>query len=375
MSLRIVVFVLALSLAGCATSKVVSRSPANAPAAASSATTKPSAAIVQPPASKPLALPEPERFDDSRTDLQEFIADVARRRGLAASEIEAVLTKGRKQPRIIEIMTKPAESVLRWHEYSAKLVTAERMDAGARFWTEHRDALERTSQRTGVEPQYVVAIIGIETYYGRNKGSWRVLDALMTLGFDYPPRAKFFRSELEQFLLLTREEKIDPQSALGSYAGAMGGPQFMPSSYRNYAIDGDGDGRRDLFNDWDDVIASVANYFAVHGWQRGAPVLAEAEAPADVAAALDRRNLDLKDTVGALRSRNVTLDAGFDAALPAILLPAEGPERLGVRVGFKNFQVITRYNRSILYAMAVHDLATGIAQRMQLSANAGDAAR
>ena len=372
MSLRIVVLVVALALAGCATQKVVA--PRSSPAATGT-TAKAAVAVVTPPASQPLALPEPERFDEARTDLQEFVADVARRRGFAASEIEAVLAKGRKQPRILEIMSKPAESVLRWHEYSAKLVTAERMDAGARFWTEHRAALERTTQRTGVEPQYIVAIIGIETYYGRNKGSWRVLDALMTLGFDYPPRAKFFRSELEQFLLLTREEKIDPQRALGSYAGAMGGPQFMPSSYRNFAVDGDGDGRRDLFDDWDDVIASVANYFAVHGWQRGAPVLAEAEAPADVAAALDRRNLDLKDTVGTLRSRNVTLDAGFDAALPAMLLPAEGPERLGVRVGFKNFQVITRYNRSILYAMAVHDLATGIAQRMQMSAKAGDAAR
>ena len=370
MSLRIALLVVMVSLAACATPKVVTRSPVAAPSAAT-----PSAAAITPPASKPLALPEPERFDDTRTDLQEFVADVARRRGLAAGEIEAVLAKGRKQPRILEIMSKPAESVLRWHEYSAKLVTAERMDAGARFWTEHRSALERTAQRSGVEPQYIVAIIGIETYYGRNKGSWRVLDALMTLGFDYPPRAKFFRSELEQFLLLAREEKIDPQGALGSYAGAMGGPQFMPSSYRNYAVDGDGDGRRDLFDDWDDVIASVANYFAVHGWQRGAPVLAEAEAPAEVAATLDRRNLDLKDTVGALRSRNVTLDASFDAALPAMLLPAEGPERLGVRVGFKNFQVITRYNRSILYAMAVHDLATGIARRMQPSAQASDAAR
>ena len=126
-----------------------------------SAPATPSAAAITPPASKPLALPEPERFDDTRTDLQEFVADVARRRGFAAGEIEAVLAKGRKQPRILEIMSKPAESVLRWHEYSAKLVTAERMDAGARFWTEHRSALERTAQRSGVEPQYIVAIIGI----------------------------------------------------------------------------------------------------------------------------------------------------------------------------------------------------------------------
>lgn len=368
----ILLMIAAASLAGCAT-RIDSTSGAATPPRSAAPAPK---IVLAPPASKPQTLPEPGGFDGSRDDIKEFVADVARRRGMPAGEIETVLAKGRQQPRILEIMTRPAESVLRWHEYSTKLVTAERMDAGARFWNEHRDALERTAQRTGVEPQYIVAIIGIETYFGRNKGSWRVLDALMTLGFDYPPRGKFFRSELEQLLLLAREEKFDPQALLGSYAGAMGGPQFMPSSYRNFAVDGDGDGRRDLFEDWDDIIASVANYFAVHGWQRGAPVLTEAEAPAELAATLDRKNLDLKETVGALRARNVTLDPKFDAALPVILLPAEFPDRIGVRVGFANFRVITRYNRSILYAMAVHDLATGITQRMQpMASNPGSARR
>jgi len=355
---RFLIALVVFALAGCATRKAVE--PVRVAA-------KPPTAQRVPEASKPepRTVPESTVFEATGSDVQQFIAEVAQRRGIPASDIEKLIAQGRHQPRIIEIMTRPAEGVLRWYEYSEKLVTAERMDAGARFWNENRATLEQVQQRTGVDAAYIVAIIGIETSYGRNKGSWRVLDALLTLGFDYPPRAKFFKSELEQFVLLTREEKLDPTAVLGSYAGAMGGPQFMPSSYRNYALDGDGDGRRDLFDNWNDVIASVANYFAVHGWQRGAPVLTEASAPADLAATLDRRNLDLKDTVGTLRMRNVVVDGKFDDATPVILLPAELRDRPNVRVGFRNFYVITRYNRSILYAMAVHDLATGIDKRMQ----------
>lgn len=353
---RFLIALVVFALAGCATRKAVE--PVRVAA-------KPPAAQRVPEASKPepRTVPEPTVFEATGSDVQQFIAEVAQRRGIPASDIEKLIAQGRHQPRIIEIMTRPAEGVLRWYEYSEKLVTAERMDAGARFWNENRATLEQVQQRTGVDAAYIVAIIGIETSYGRNKGSWRVLDALLTLGFDYPPRAKFFKSELEQFVLLTREEKLDPTAVLGSYAGAMGGPQFMPSSYRNYALDGDGDGRRDLFDNWNDVIASVANYFAVHGWQRGAPVLTEASAPADLAATLDRRNLDLKDTVGTLRMRNVVVDGKFDDATPVILLPAELRDRPNVRVGFRNFYVITRYNRSILYAMAVNDLATAIRQQ------------
>lgn len=316
---------------------------------------------------------EPGAFDLGRPEIQQFVADVSARHGLAADEVSALLAAGRFQPRIIDAMTRPAERVAPWFEYRARFVTERRIDEGVAFLDAHRARLETAEQSTGVDPHYIVAIIGVETFYGRNTGSWRVLDALMTLGFDYPPRADFFRSELEHFLLLAREERIDPRAALGSYAGAMGAPQFIPSSYRRFAVDGGGDGRRDLFLDWDDVIASVANYFREHGWQRGAPVLAEAEADAARAQGLDPRNLELNSTAASLRAAGVRFVAPVAADAAAILLPAELADGLSVRVGFGNFRVITRYNRSIRYAMAVHDLAEAIRERAAAQAAAGRA--
>jgi membrane-bound lytic murein transglycosylase B len=223
-----------------------------------------------------------------------------------------------------------------------------------------------------VSASHIVAIVGVETFYERITVRWRVLDALMTLAFDYPPRGRFFRSELEQFLFLVREEGLDPAAVLGSYAGAMGAPQFMPSSYRRFAVDGSADRRRNLFTDWDDVIASVANYLKVHGWQPGEPVLVDAAMDdSGLMAALDPRNLDLLDTVGTLRARGIRFEAPVPASTPAILLPAELEDRPNVRVGFRNFHVITRYNRSIRYAMAVHDLAEKLSERVFAAEPAG----
>jgi membrane-bound lytic murein transglycosylase B len=313
--------------------------------------------VPAPPAS------EPGAYDLGRPEIQQFVAEVSARHGLAADDVAGLLAAGRFQPRIIEAMTRPAERVSPWFEYRARFVTQRRIDEGVAFLDAHRSRLEAAEQATGVDPCYIVAIIGVETFYGRNTGSWRVLDALMTLGFDYPPRATFFRGELEQFLLLVREERIDPRAALGSYAGAMGAPQFIPSSYRRFAVDGGGDGRRDLFLDWDDVIASVANYFAEHGWQRNGAVLAEADADPALMATLDPRNLELNATAASLRAAGVRFSAPVPDDAPAILLPAELADRPAVRVGFGNFRVITRYNRSIRYAMAVHDLAEAIRER------------
>lgn len=361
----------ALSLGGCVTSttSVASSSPdsstpaATAVAAAASVPT-PSVTSPAAPATSVTAELTPRSFDLTRSDIVAFIDDVSKRHGWPAEEVSALLSQGLHQPRIIAAISRPAETVLKWWEYRERLVTTERIARGVEFWKQHSERLVASAERTGVDPAYIVAIIGIETNFGRNKGSWRVLDALMTLGFDYPPRQTFFRSELEQFLLLVREERLDPLAVRGSYAGAMGAPQFIPSSYRRFAVNGPGDGaadaRRDLFDDWDDVIASVANYFTVHGWQRDELVLVEVDAPADTMATLDRRNLNLNTTIGALRTGGISIDASLADTTEALLVPAELADRPNVRLGLRNFHVITRYNRSILYAMAVHDLATAM---------------
>ena len=358
-----------LSIASLALALVACTAGRSAAQPSPAATPKPAAGTA-PAATAPAAVPTPAPtppptpFDLSRPDIDGWIKEISARHGIPTGEVRALLADGRSQPRIIAAMTRPAESVLAWWQYSDRLVSETRIAQGVQFWREHRTRLEAISARTGVDPAYLVAIVGIETSYGRGAGTWRVLDALMTLGFDYPPRANFFRGELEQFVLLAREEKLDPRSTLGSYAGAMGAPQFIPSSYRRLAVDGSGDGRRDLFTDWDDVLASVANYFVASGWQRGGRVLAEATAPAEVIAGLDRRNLDLNSTAGALRARGVQFDATVPADERVLLIPAERRDGPGVRLGFTNFRVITRYNRSILYAMAVHDIAEAVRARV-----------
>jgi membrane-bound lytic murein transglycosylase B len=334
-----------------------------APPAPSSVAPAPAAATTAAPAPVPVPLPAQAPFDLSRRDIQAFVDDVASRNGIPRADLLALLGKAVAQPKIIEAMTRPAERVSPWWEYRARFLTEQRIREGVDFWAQHRERLARVEQETGVAAPYVIAIIGVETFYGRIKGSWKVLDALMTLGFEYPPRGAFFRAELEQFLLLAREEQVDPAAALGSYAGAMGAPQFIPSSYRRYAVDGGDDGLRNLFVDWDDVVASVANYFKVHGWQAGGPVVVDATADPALMATLDPRNLNLNETVAGLRQRGVEFEAPVAPETAAILLPAELADRPNVRVGFQNFHVITRYNRSIRYAMAVHDLAQAISAR------------
>jgi membrane-bound lytic murein transglycosylase B len=226
---------------------------------------------------------------------------------------------------------------------------------------EHADALNSVANETGVPASIIVAIIGIETNYGRITGSYRVLDALATLAFDYPPRSEFFTRELEHFFLLTREEAVDALTVKGSYAGAMGAAQFMPSSYRLYSADGDGNARRDLWNSWDDVFASIAHYFLAHGWQPGQPVAAAASADRQTARNLQSKILTPAYRLGFLRKQGVRFDANLGDNDIGTLLPyelAEGNEHL---LGLHNFFVITRYNRSRLYARSVLDLSRAVA--------------
>jgi len=304
------------------------------------------------------------RFDLDRAEIRDFVESTAAAQKLEPLEVYRLLAKAEPQPRIIELISKPAEKVAPWWQYRERFITEQRVSEGAQFMLEHRARLEKAHRDTGVAPEYVVAIIGVETFYGRITGKYRVLDALATLAFDYPPRAEFFKGELAQFIALSREEKVDPLTAMGSYAGAMGASQFMPSSYRRYAVDGSNDNQRDLFADWDDIIASVANYFKANGWVADGPVLADAVLQPDAPVVADPGNLSLNETVGGLKAKGVDFDpASQDSEAKVLLVPAETQVGPAYRVGFKNFEVITRYNRSIRYAMAVHDLAQTIAVR------------
>jgi membrane-bound lytic murein transglycosylase B len=303
------------------------------------------------------------KFDLKRPEIVAFVADVVARDELKKKQVLALLRKGEPQPKIIEAMNRPAEKVTPWYEYHDRFLTEERISQGSDFYTEHRDTLERVGREKGIPPQYLVAIMGVETKYGRNTGKYRVLDALMTLAFDYPPRSDYFKGELEQFLLLISEEHLDPLKVTGSYAGAMGVPQFMPSSYRLFAVDGDADKKRDLWADWDDIISSIANYFVEHGWESGGPVLAETKLDPEPKFQIDTHNLELNETVDSLNAEGVEIVSTQAGTTPVVLVSAEQQDGPAYRVGFKNFYVITRYNHSARYAMAVNDLATAIAER------------
>jgi membrane-bound lytic murein transglycosylase B len=308
--------------------------------------------------------PSHTRFDLQRPEIKAFVDEVSERSSISRSQLLKVLRAAEPQPKIVELISKPAERVIPWWEYRARFVTDERISMGVQFWEQHREALERITAEHGVAPEYIVAIIGVETKYGRIMGRYRVLDALATLAFDYPERSAFFRKELEEFVLLTREESLKPTAPLGSYAGAMGGSQFMPSSYRKYAIDGNGDGKRDLWTAWDDVIASTANYFREYGWKTGEPVLSEVDLDPEPTFTLGT-GIKLSETVGSLDEQGVHVLTPMPPSTPAMIIPAEQQDGPAYRVGFNNFEVITRYNRSVKYAMTVNDLAQAIAERVR----------
>lgn len=303
-------------------------------------------------------------LDVERPTVKSFVARLAEQHGFVPNAVNAVLAQAETQQSVLDAMSRPAERALYWYEYRDRFITEQRIKEGIEFWQQHREFLEQIAGSRGVPAEYLVAILGVETYYGRITGKYRVLDALATLAFDYPPRSDYFTEELEQFFLLTREDALDPLTALGSYAGAMGPPQFMPRSIRAFAVDGDGDGKRDLWADWEDILSSIANYFLVHGWKSGEPVVAEATIDQQRAHDLDPRKLALNETVGSLKDKGVVFDTALAPEAPALLLAPDLPESVRFRVGFNNFYVITRYNRSPLYAMAVHDLATQLATRV-----------
>jgi membrane-bound lytic murein transglycosylase B len=328
------------------------------------------AAPASPPASAPASYEAGRRA---------FVADMVRKHGFSSEELAALMADARYQQRIVDAMDRPYEGKP-WRDYRKIFLTTERIQGGIAFRREKAALLERAQAAYGVPPEIIVAIIGIETNYGRNLGDHRVLDALSTLGFAYPRRADFFRGELEQFLLLTRDERVDARAAKGSYAGAVGKPQFIPSSYRSYAVDFDNDGRRDLWQSNADVIGSVGNYLAQHGWRRGEPIAVPAllrdgrpagvpiadKRPAEPHARLSRwAAVGVEPAPGRTGRAGDALADSLAAAL--IELDGVGPEYW---LGFDNFYAITRYNHSNLYAMAVFQLSLAIAEGLGQQADA-----
>jgi len=260
---------------------------------------------------------------------------------------------------ILDAMARPAEAKP-WSEYRPLFIEPKRIAHGVQFWSAHEAQLSRAEAQYGVPSSMIVAIIGVETFYGRNTGSYRVMDALATLAFGYPPRAAYFRQELEQYLLLAREADFAPFSVKGSYAGAMGISQFMPSSYRLFGIDFDGDGHRDLWDNPDDAIGSVANYFRAKGWQSGAPVATPATAVADPGKGLANRGWDYRMPLKDWARVGVAANAPDQAQAEAMLLALAGDKGPEYWLAYKNFYVITRYNHSFQYAMAVWQLSQAL---------------
>lgn len=299
---------------------------------------------------------------DPESEIAPFVNEMVSRHGFEREQLERILAGVQVRPEVLEAMQRPAES-LDWYRYRPIFVTEERISKGEAFWREHADLLASASAEYGVSPEIIVAIIGVETYYGTRKGRHLVLDSLATLAFRYPKRSKFFRSELEQFLILARQENLDTNEVKGSYAGAMGIPQFISSSYRSYAVDFDGDGNRDLLNSDADAIGSVANYLKVHGWQRDAAVALPASVTGDGYKKLVEKGLKPHTPVSDMRNFGVIVLYTGDNDTRGALIELANEDSTEHWVGLQNFYAITRYNHSALYAMAVFQLARAIDKR------------
>lgn len=307
------------------------------------------------------AWPAAYAIDTDRAEVRQFIDRMVEKHSYDRQKLESMLAAAETKDSIIEAISRPAEGTLEWHQYRKIFLNDERIKAGAAFWKENRDELKRISDNTGVSIEIIVAIIGVETYYGRITGNYRVLDALATLAFDYPPRARFFGNELEQFLLLVREEGMEATNATGSYAGAMGRAQFMPSSYRAYAVDASDDGKRDIWANWSDVIGSVANYFVRHGWRSNQPVVTSARLGTQWSGKTPDNQLSADETVTSLSHQGVLFSTELPGDEKGQLLTLNGSDGVEYWVGFHNFFVITRYNRSVMYALAVYQLGQEVA--------------
>ena len=311
------------------------------------------------------APPAQTPYGKKRADVQDFIRQMVAQHAFVERELTFLFSRARREPAILAAIAPPKSAPMRsWQTYRGRFVNEARAAEGAEFWRRNAAALARAAEEHGVPEEIIVAIIGVETVYGRQMGSWRVIDALSTLAFDYPPRAEFFRSELEQYLLFAREQGLDVFSVKGSYAGAIGIPQFMPGSYRRFAVDFDGKGGADLRASPEDAIGSVANFLLKHGWRRGERVELPARVVGDSYRALLEIGIEPKTSLADLRRYGVETRSDLPLETPVALIELESPGAPSeYRLGLRNFYVLTRYNRSVLYASAVYDLAHEIKAR------------
>ena len=295
-----------------------------------------------------------------REEVRAYLDELSGSYGFSRNNLEKILSDHKPNKRIIDLISRPSEKRLQWHEYRKILVDEARIKLGVEFWNENIGALSEAEQVYSVAPEIIVAIIGVETRYGKIMGSYPVVEALSTLAFDYPPRAKFFRKELTEFFILTRDQKLDPASLTGSYAGAMGYGQFIPSSYRAYAVDFDGDNFKDIWNNKADAIGSVANYFSRHGWQGDGPVIVRAYKTSPNLDVTANESLEPKFLAGDLRKKGIRNNLADNTKVA--LFEMEGEKGQEYWLGLSDFYVITRYNRSSMYALAVFQLSQAIKQ-------------
>ena len=295
-----------------------------------------------------------------------FIDKMVEQHHFNRKQLLALFAKAEKKQSILDAIARPAEKVKPWYEYRKIFITNDRIQQGVQFWKENEAILSEVERKYQVSAKMVVAIIGVETGFGRNTGKYRVLDALATLSFDYPPRADYFVKELEAFLLLAKQQQQDPLTLTGSYAGAMGYGQFMPSSVRNFAVDYNGDGIIDIWKNKGDAIASVANYFKANGWQYRAPVFTLAKITPSFNEQLLNTKAKPNRNLNELRNLGISPIAdGFPGSLSAEALSYQQENTMEYWLGFTNFYVITRYNRSQMYALAAWQLGEATEQAKQ----------
>lgn len=301
------------------------------------------------------------QIDDK--SVEAFITEFVKEHQTDEAELRRIMSQASYKQDIIDKISRPAEGTMTWERYRRIFITDERIEAGVAFWKEHAESLSEISEESGVAEEIILGIIGVETYFGRIKGDYRVIDALYTIGFGYPKRGSYFKRELGKFLEMASKEGLDPLAIKGSFAGAMGYSQFMPSSYLAYAKSYDNDGSADLMNDPEDAMASVANYLKVHRWKTGDPVATKATFTREVSN-LNKQSLKPKNQLSDYTALGIEPEKTYPGSTPATLIILENESEKEYWYGFDNFYVITRYNHSPMYAMAVFQLAEAMKAKM-----------